>query len=188
MPQYLCQQCWGPQGQPQSLPTSQRPPPRPTGRSGPGSEKVTASALGAGACETLYAPSKIGVSISLSPVEPQKFRPKCSRCSPFRCQIPRVGSLTWSSELLLLVGELLQYNYSPVYRLSTWGVWDLIISRVCLSYRLVVAPLPLDVKYLFGRNQSFSLMIVQQWGVILVCSWEGMNSRSFYCAILSLIL
>ena len=106
----------------------------------------------------------------------------------FLLQDPQARGPDVGPRTLTPVGELLQYSYSPVCGLLSWGVWDLIISRVCLSYRLVASSLSLDVKYLFGRFQSFSLMIVQQWVVILVCSWEGVNSRSFYCAILSPIL
>ena len=48
------------------------------------------------------------------------------------------------------VGELLPYNYFLVCVLPTRWVWDLILSRLHPSYRLVVASsLSLGVVYLF---------------------------------------
>ena len=58
-----------PQREPQLPPASPGDPPRPAGRSGPGSYGVTAFALGPGACDTLCVPSESGVSVSPSPVQ-----------------------------------------------------------------------------------------------------------------------
>ena len=58
------------------------------------------SALGPSTGETLCAPSKSGVSVFPSPVVP--FKAKCSRGSSSLYQTPRLGSLTWGLELLLL--------------------------------------------------------------------------------------
>ena len=60
------------------------------------------------------------------------------------------------------MGELLQYNYSPFCGLPNQVVWDLIISQVHPSYQLshcCFFLMSLDVEYLFGRFQSFLLMV-----------------------------
>ena len=56
-----------PYSEPQ-LPLPSGAPLRPAGKSGPGSYEVIASSLGPIAHETLFAPSKCGVSLSPSPV------------------------------------------------------------------------------------------------------------------------
>ena len=55
--------------EPQLPPTSSGDPPRPAGRSGPGSYEVIALALGPSVHETLCASSKSGVSVSPSLVK-----------------------------------------------------------------------------------------------------------------------
>ena len=90
-------------------PTFPGDPPRPAVRSGPGSYEVTAFSLGPAAHEALCAPSKSGVSTFPSPWSscdqaPLAFKAKCSAGSSSWCQTPRLGSLTWGSELSLLWG------------------------------------------------------------------------------------
>ena len=69
-PQYLHHQCPCPHSEPQPPPcTSPGDPPRPAGRSGPGSYEVTAFSLGLDVHKTFCPPSKSGVSVSPSPVE-----------------------------------------------------------------------------------------------------------------------
>ena len=79
---------------------------------------------------------------------------------------------------LATVGELLWYYCSPVCGLRIWQVWDLILSCLCLSYRLAVASsLSLDVGYLFLVDSSVLLsIVVQQLVVILVLSQEEMSA------------
>ena len=50
---------------------------------------------------------------------------------------------------LTLVGEPLQYNYSPVCGLPTWAVWDLIVTKVPL--------LPSRCDFVFECKISFLL-------------------------------
>ena len=57
-----------PQKEPQPTTSSPGDPPRRAGRSGGGAYEVTAHALCPGACETLCAPFKHGVSVSPSPM------------------------------------------------------------------------------------------------------------------------
>ena len=68
-PQYLYHQCSCPHSEPQPPSASLGGPPRPSGRSGPGSYEVTAFSLGPSVHETLCVSSKRGVSLSPSPVE-----------------------------------------------------------------------------------------------------------------------
>ena len=68
-PQYVCHQCLCPQGEPQPPPASPGDPPRPAGRSGPGSYQITVFALGPSVCEILCALFKTEVSISPNPAE-----------------------------------------------------------------------------------------------------------------------
>ena len=63
--------------------------------------------LGHGAHETLYAPSKNEVSVSSIPVEFLRSNRTGLQCwillgLSSQCQTPRLGSLTWGSELSLL--------------------------------------------------------------------------------------
>ena len=61
------------------------------------------------------------------------FKTKCSGGLSSWCQTPRLGSLTWGSELSVL-WENLWYSCSLVCGSSTQGVLDLIVSWVCPSY------------------------------------------------------
>ena len=99
------------------------------------------------------------------------------------------GELDMGLITLTPVGELLWYNYSPVWGLPTQGPGDLIILWMPPSYHLVISSLSLDVEYLFGFK-SFLLMAAQQLVVILVFLCKEMSSRSFTppsCPHLSLI-
>ena len=82
--------------------TSLGDPSRPTGRSGLNSYTLEPST-----CETSWVHFKSRVSVSTSPVEilqsiPLPFNDKCSGDSSFQSQTPRVGILTWCSELSFL--------------------------------------------------------------------------------------
>ena len=157
IPLYLCHQCPCSHSEPQLLPASPGDPPRPAVRSGLGSCEFTALPLCRGVHETFCVPSKSGVSVSPSPVEflwssPMAFTAKCSGGSSSQCQAPRLGSLTWDAELLLLWEVLFPvwYNYFPVCGLPTWQVWDLTVSQMCPFYHLIVfSSLSLDVEQLF---------------------------------------
>ena len=110
--------------------------------------------LGPSAHKTFCAPSKSGVSIS-----PEEFL----QSSPTGLQSQMLWGLlllmpdpqTGESDLGLItltpVGEPLWYNYFPVCGSLIWRVWNLIVSWMHPSYRLVVvSSLPLDVEYLFS--------------------------------------
>ena len=58
-PQYICHQCLCPQGEPQLPPTSPGDPPRPAGRSVPGSYQITAFALRPGALRFCLHPLRV---------------------------------------------------------------------------------------------------------------------------------
>ena len=78
-PRYVHHQCLRPQGEPQPSPLPlPRDPPRPVGKPGPSSYKITAFALGPSAHEILCAPFKTEVSISPSlgapAVKPASFQ------------------------------------------------------------------------------------------------------------------
>ena len=64
----ICHQCPFPHSEPQLTSASPGDPPREAGKSGLGSHRVTAFALGAGVHETLCVASEIGVSVSPSSV------------------------------------------------------------------------------------------------------------------------
>ena len=66
---YVRHQLLCPKREPQLPLASPGDPPRPAGRSDPGSFEVTAFALGPSVHETLCVPSKSGVSVSLSPID-----------------------------------------------------------------------------------------------------------------------
>ena len=63
VPQYVCHQCPGPQGEVQPAPASPGDSLRPAVRSGPGSYQIIAIALGPGVCGILCTPFKSEVSI-----------------------------------------------------------------------------------------------------------------------------
>ena len=125
IPWYLCLQFPCPYSEPQLSPVSPGDPARPTGRSGPGSYEVAAFALGPGVHKTLCAPSKSGFSVSLSSVELL-----LSTSSGLQSHMlwgilllipdPQDGEPDVGLRTLTPVGELLQYNCSPVCGLPTW--------------------------------------------------------------------
>ena len=100
-------QCPRFQGEPQPHLTSSQTPPRPVGSFGLGSCEDTAFDLGSGTCETLCVSSKSEVSVFPSPVSSCNqallaFKTKCFGSSSPWCQILRLGSLMWGSELSCL--------------------------------------------------------------------------------------
>lgn len=66
---YVCHQGLCPHSEPLLALASPRDPPKPAGRSGPGSYEITAFPLGPGVHESLCVPFKSGVSVSPSSVE-----------------------------------------------------------------------------------------------------------------------
>ena len=118
---------------------------------------------------------KSEVSVSLSPVRscneaPLAFKAKCSGSSPSRCWTPGLGSLTWGSEL-----SLLWENFCNVITLQCvcrppggqgmgfdYFASLLLLPSHCGSFFMLE-------KVFSGRFQSFSLMVVLQIVVILVC-------------------
>ena len=77
------------------------------------------------------------------------FKVRFSGDSYSCCQIFKMRSLMWGSECSLQ-GELLWCKCSPVSRLSTQWLWNLILVWLHHPYCLTVAsPLSLDVRYHF---------------------------------------
>ena len=190
--QYLRPQCVHPQGEIQLPPASPGDPPRPAGRSGLHSCEVTAFALGPSVHETVCAlqewsfcfPQSCGAP-AFKPCWPSKA--KYSGAPPSDAGPSGWGA--WRGANNSSVAELLWYNYLPVFS-SLWvnhlgGMgFDYIVSVPLLPSRSGFFFMSLAVEFLFGRFQSSLLMVVQQLVVILVCSWEELNTRSFYSTIL----
>ena len=63
------------------------------------------------------------------PLKPNALGAHLPGARPPGCGEPDMGLRT-----LTPVGEPLQYNYSSVCGLPSWGLWDFIISRVHPSY------------------------------------------------------
>ena len=150
-----CCQCPCLLGEPQLPPTSAGNPPTPAGRSGSVSYGVTAPSPWVLVSTLFCVPSKSGVSVSPSPVEVLQSNP-----TGFQSLIlwgfllplldPQVRKPDVGLRTLTLVGGLLQYNCSPVCESPTQHLWDLILTRLRPSYRLIAAsPLSLDVGCLF---------------------------------------
>ena len=126
------------------------------------------SSLCLSVCKILFVPSKIGVSVSLSPLEglkPNSAGPHGQ--IPWRSSIPlsdpQAGKSDRGFRTFIIVGELLWYYYSPVCGSPTWQVWDLILSILRSSYLLTAASsLTLDVGYLFLVGSSVPLLMVVQ--------------------------
>ena len=109
---------------------------------------------------------------------------------------PQVGEPDMGLRTLTPVGELLQYNYSPVCGSPTWRVWDLIILQVCpsylshcsswlqeiFSYRFQVS-FPFFLFFFFSFY-FFLSMVILKIVVILVCWWE-VSSGPLYSASLA---
>ena len=89
-------------------------------------------------CEVLCVSFKSEVPISPSPVRFLQLSPVGLQSQMFwglfLMQEPHAGEPDMGLRTLTPVGEPLQYNYSPIRGLPTWGVWDLIILRVRPSY------------------------------------------------------
>ena len=97
------------------------PPPRPAGRSGPGSYEVIASSLGPIAHETLIAPSKCGVSLSPSPVAflwSSLTDILSQMLQGFLIPVtdPQAGETDMGLRTVTAMGKHLWYNYFP-----DWG-------------------------------------------------------------------
>ena len=86
---------------------------------------------------------------------------------------PPAGESNMGLRTLTPVREPLQYSYSPV---CGYGIWLYPKSTHSAAF-----PVSLVAEDLSGRFQSFSLMVVLQIVVILVCSGE--EFRSFYSTI-----
>ena len=175
-PQYLHHQCPCHLSEPQSPHASSGDPPSPAGKSVPGSSEVTPFSPGSWCTQEFMCtlqecsfcfPKSCGVP-AIKPHWPPKPNAVGAPLPDVRPQTrePDVGLRT-----LTLVGEPLQYNYFPVCGSPTWWLWDLIVLWTCLSYHLAVASSS-EVEYPFCRFQSFLSMVVQQFVVILVFSWE----------------
>ena len=87
------------------------------------------------------------------------------------------------------VGELLRYNYFPVCGLATRQVWDLILSRLRPSYRLVVASsLSVGVGYFFFLIGSSVVVFFVDGCSAVSCDFGVLLRRgeltSFYSSIL----
>ena len=96
---------------------------------------------------------------------PLAFKARFSGVSSSHCQTPRLGSLTWVSELSATVGELLWCNYFPVCQSPTQWVWWLIF--------IMIDPLLVAHSFfVFGCRVSFFLVglrfVYFQW---LFSSW-----------------
>lgn len=157
--QYLYHQCPYPHSEPHSSPASPRDPPRPAGRSCPGSYDIISFALGPHAHKTSYVSSKSSTSPSPSAVEhlhssPIGLQSQISGGSSSQWQTPRLGSLMLGSELSLLWQNLyniiiLQFEDCPPG--VGWGMgFDYIISTPLLpSPRVCFFLMFLVVEYLF---------------------------------------
>ena len=137
-PPVLC-----PHSEPELPPSSPEDPPRQADRSGPCSYCFcSGNPMCMGHCVHL---PRVDFSLSPSPVELL-----CSRPTGLQSQIlwefvlpmpdPQAGYTGLRTPTS--VGELLQYNYSPVCELPT-GVWDLIISQEFPSDHLMMILLSL---------------------------------------------
>ena len=174
-PQNYCCQCLCLYREPQPLPASAGDPPVLAGRSGPGSHEILLFSLGTGVYETQCAPSTSRVSISPSPMNSWHqillaFKARCSEGFS-KCQTPRLGSLMWGSELLLLLESICDIVIFH-FEYCIWQVWDLIfISFEPLLLSRCGFLFVLDVGYLFWQVLAFFWsIVVQQLIVILVFS------------------
>lgn len=98
-------------------------------------------------------------------------------------EIPRLGSTTWALEPSLVWGKyciiiIIHFVHCPP------GAWDLIMSWVCFPSYLSCYHsffMSLFMEDLILHRFWFSpVMVILQKLVILVCSWEEVNSGSFY--------
>ena len=142
--QNCCCQCFCPLSEPQSLPASAKDPSILAGQSGPVFHGVTAFFPWVLSHMRLCAPSESGASTSPSPVEVLLSNPTCPQSQTLwglRLPLPDTLAVKPDMGLRILtpVGELLWYDYFPVCGLPTWWVWDLTLSRLHPSYRLIVA-------------------------------------------------
>ena len=105
VPWILCHQCPFLLSEPQLTSASPVNPPRPIGRSGPGFCGVTGLSRFSGAHGILCVPFKSAVSVCPSTRGLLTFRGKCSGSSYSQFQTPRLGRVTWGSELSFLWGN-----------------------------------------------------------------------------------
>ena len=103
----------------------------------------------------MCAPALSGVSVSPSPVELLQSSPSGLQSQMLWGLLlpmpdPSAGEPNVRLRALSPVGDLLQYNYSPVCGSPSQVVWDLIILR--LLWFLLMS---LDVEYLFVVGLSF---------------------------------
>ena len=106
--------------------TSPGDPPRPADRSSPGFCQITAFALGP--VHVRFCVCTLRVKSLFPPFlwnscnqAPLAFKAKCSGGSSSPCQTPGLGVESDRLRTLTSLGELLQYNYSLVCGLHTWG-------------------------------------------------------------------
>ena len=155
-PKYGCHQCLCLLGELHPLPASLGDAPKQAGRSGLGSYKITAIALGPGACEILFVPFKSEVSTFLSCVRLPKVNPTGIQSQilwEFVSLVQDPGLRT-----VITVGVPLQCNYSSVLGQPPGGmgldyITNLPLLPVFLWFLLCVFVL----EDLFWSFLSFSL-------------------------------
>ena len=177
-PQHPCHQCPCPHSELQVPLASPGDPPRPAGRSGPGSYEVTPFPTGSQGTWDLCAlwewhlfPPVLWQSCDQALLA---FKAKCSGVSSPWCQTPRLRSLTWAWNSLL--GEPLWSCYFPVSGSSIHVVIHPSGYRVWLHYEcipfcnlVVASSLSLEVEHLYW------------WVLVLVCWWLFSIQLWFWC-------
>ena len=107
---------------------------------------------------------------------PLAFKTKCSGGSSSWCQTPRLGSLTWGSELSLLwenFCDIINFQFVVTHLVGIG--FDCITNVPFLPSRCGFS-FVFGCKIFFGNFLSCLLMVVQQLVVILVFSWEEVGS------------
>lgn len=102
----------------------------------PDSFQITTSALGLGACEILYETEHnlCFLQSSSSPTyNPTGLQSQTSGGSSSQCMTPGLGIPVGLGPLAPR-GHRCKCDYPPVSWLPSWGVWGLIILRLCPSY------------------------------------------------------
>ena len=151
---------------------SQEKPPRPKGRSNPCSYEYLLS-LAPTAHETLCAPSKSGVSVSPSPMEPLGTSPfclnaDCARGSGAQCQTPSLGTCGEVQKSHFCGrASVMQLFFSLCVAHPVGMEW--LMSQKHPPATLMQLLLSLWVQdTFFGSFQSIFLMFFQQLVVMLV--------------------
>ena len=137
-------------------------------------------------------PFKSEVSLSRCPVRLLKLSPaglkaKCSGNSSSRCRTPSLESPMWGSELSLLCENLCIVIILQLVGCPPRGVeFDYISSLPLLpiSLRFLLYVFSCRRSFLVGSS-LFSLMVVLQRVVTLMCLPEEISSGSFYSTILA---